>query len=69
MHRIGKYKITVIATNGLKDGEVEASIAGYMYVSNVPHCYPPGVTILGVDTNRVSLNYCVTTACPCHSVT
>ncbi|KAL9967893.1 hypothetical protein ACROYT_G026199, partial [Oculina patagonica] len=47
----GKYKINLIARNGLEDDEEEASIT--VYVTNVPHCYPPEINILGVHKNQL----------------
>ncbi|KAJ7375344.1 hypothetical protein OS493_002095 [Desmophyllum pertusum] len=47
----GRYKINLLATNALESKDVSIRV----YVTNVPECYPPEVTILGsygTEVNR-----------------
>ena len=53
MHRKGKYKIDLVASNALKEIEEETIT---VYVTDEPDCYPPMVTILGRYQDRVSCN-------------
>ena len=55
--REGRYKIDLIATNGIGDGQVSITVS----ITNVPQCYPPGIDILGVYSIKVSLKSWATT--------
>lgn len=52
VYRTGRYRISLIATNGI-GGDEEDSIT--VHITNVPRCYPPEINILGVYSSQVSL--------------
>ena len=50
VHRKGEHKINLIASNPLNDPE-ETSII--VQVTDSPTCYPPAVTMLGLNGGKV----------------
>lgn len=53
VHREGEYRINLVASNPLNNPE-ETSII--VYVTKLPACYPPAVTLLGLNSGKVGYN-------------
>lgn len=53
VHREGEHRINLVASNPLNNPE-ETSII--VYVTKLPACYPPAVTLLGLNSGKVGYN-------------